>query len=191
MENFFKDLLKALQSEYCIPPAKSKSRRTKRGKPIWKFYLFPHLFIGNKITIISNISILALSQKASIEDVPNKRSSLKSATKAAPVQISQPQSASMAFKRNTMSTQCFDDTVSNPKSSWSFLSFDLFSLFIIILIVILVLLNLYLLIQLSVLKYKQSNEIQLDRVILDRLMAAGYVQSIFSQRNSSLFEIVA
>lgn len=37
MENFFKDLLKALQSEYCIPPAKSKSRRTKRGKPIWKF----------------------------------------------------------------------------------------------------------------------------------------------------------
>lgn len=31
LENFYKDLLKALQSEYCIPPAKSKSRRTKRG----------------------------------------------------------------------------------------------------------------------------------------------------------------
>lgn len=33
LENFYKDLLKALQSEYCaVPPAKSKSRRTKRGK---------------------------------------------------------------------------------------------------------------------------------------------------------------
>lgn len=31
MENYYKDLLKALQSEYCIPPAKSKSRRKKRG----------------------------------------------------------------------------------------------------------------------------------------------------------------
>lgn len=31
MENFYKELLKSLQSEYCIPPAKSKSRRTKRG----------------------------------------------------------------------------------------------------------------------------------------------------------------
>lgn len=34
LEDFYKDLLKALQSEYCIPPAKSKSRRTKRGELI-------------------------------------------------------------------------------------------------------------------------------------------------------------
>lgn len=31
LENFYRDLLKSLQSEYCIPPAKSKSRRKKRG----------------------------------------------------------------------------------------------------------------------------------------------------------------
>lgn len=36
LENFYKELLKALQSEYCnIPPAKSKSRRTKRGELDW------------------------------------------------------------------------------------------------------------------------------------------------------------
>lgn len=32
LENFYRDLLNALQSEYCIPPAKSKSRRTKKGE---------------------------------------------------------------------------------------------------------------------------------------------------------------
>lgn len=32
MNDFYKALLKSLQNEYCIPPAKSKSRRTKRGK---------------------------------------------------------------------------------------------------------------------------------------------------------------
>lgn len=49
----------------------------------------------------------------------------------------------------------------------------MFSIFVVILIVTLVLLNLYLLIQLYVLKHKQANEIQLDRAILDQLMAAG------------------
>lgn len=32
LEDFYKSLLNSLQSEYCIPPAKSKSRRTKKGK---------------------------------------------------------------------------------------------------------------------------------------------------------------
>lgn len=31
LEDFYQALLKALQSEYCLPPAKSKSRRSKRG----------------------------------------------------------------------------------------------------------------------------------------------------------------
>uniref|UniRef100_A0A336LMA2 CSON003315 protein n=1 Tax=Culicoides sonorensis TaxID=179676 RepID=A0A336LMA2_CULSO len=31
LEDFFNSLLKALQSEYCIPPAKVKARRTRRG----------------------------------------------------------------------------------------------------------------------------------------------------------------
>lgn len=31
LEDFYKALLNALQSEYCLPPAKSKSRKNKRG----------------------------------------------------------------------------------------------------------------------------------------------------------------
>lgn len=31
LEDFYGALLKAIQNEYCIPPAKSKSRRLKRG----------------------------------------------------------------------------------------------------------------------------------------------------------------
>lgn len=50
LENFYKDLLKALQSEYCIPPAKSKSRRNKRGKTesIYNF-LFKRIQFGRFI----------------------------------------------------------------------------------------------------------------------------------------------
>lgn len=34
LEDFFNSLLKALQSEYCIPPAKVKARRTRRGNSL-------------------------------------------------------------------------------------------------------------------------------------------------------------
>lgn len=36
LEDFFNSLLKALQSEYCIPPAKVKARRTRRGNSLQK-----------------------------------------------------------------------------------------------------------------------------------------------------------
>ncbi|XP_063705652.1 protein Aster-B-like [Culicoides brevitarsis] len=36
LEDFFNGLLKALQSEYCIPPAKVKARRTRRGNSLQK-----------------------------------------------------------------------------------------------------------------------------------------------------------
>lgn len=42
MDNFFNDLINALQSEYCIPPAKSKSRRTKSGETPYE-HIYTHV----------------------------------------------------------------------------------------------------------------------------------------------------
>ncbi|XP_055304649.1 protein Aster-B-like isoform X2 [Sitodiplosis mosellana] len=149
LENFYKDLVKALQSEYCIPPAKSKSRRTKR----------------------------ALSQKLSVDEDASKRSSLKSTTKTAPAQSTTPaqstapQPSSDTTKSNTMSTQCTTETFPDQTNNRSIYTLDMFSIFLVILIVTLVLLNLYLLIELYVLKHQQNYGIHIDQDLLDKLAA--------------------
>lgn len=43
LEDFYTALLRALQSEYCIPPAKAKGRRPRRG--IALYFLFHYLRI--------------------------------------------------------------------------------------------------------------------------------------------------
>lgn len=40
LEDFYTALLRALQSEYCIPPAKSKGRRPRKGKQPFTFDTF-------------------------------------------------------------------------------------------------------------------------------------------------------
>lgn len=163
LENFYKDLLKSLQSECCIPPAKSKSRRNKRGENILKSYLWH----SNKN---SRSLLSALSQKSSIEEAPSKRSSLKATTKTVPVPSTVPQTTSAnVSKRNTLSTQRSSEIIPHQRSGWSFLTFDMFFIFVAILIIALILLNLYLLHQLYVSKHKQANSIQIDRALLDQL----------------------
>lgn len=141
LADFYKALLNALQSEYLIPPAKSKSRRTKR----------------------------ALTQKLSIEEAPSKRSSLKSNQKLATAPLSVPKSTSTIFKGTTpLDSQNF---LPIQKKSSRFLTFDLFSIFVVILIIALVLLNIYLFVQLYTLKVKHADEISINRMQLDKLMA--------------------
>lgn len=141
LEDFYKGLLSTLQSEYLIPPAKSKSRRTKR----------------------------ALSQKSSIEEAPSKRSSLKSNQKLSTAPLTIPKSSSVIFKGNTSTSSQI--SLPDTDTGRNFFNYDLFSIFVAILIIALIILNVYLLIQLYVLKMKHADEISINRVQLDRLVS--------------------
>lgn len=74
-----------------------------------------------------------------------------------------------------MNTQCSVDKVTDNRNASNFFNFDMFSTFIIILIITLVLINIYLIYELYTLKYHQSDSIEIDKTILDKLAAAGYV----------------
>lgn len=139
LEDFYKALVNALQSEYSMPPAKSKSRRTKR----------------------------AMTQKMSIEDAPSKRSSLKSNQKVADIQAAAPLASSTIYNHPVSSPISNLDQTKKRK----FLTFDTFSMAVVILIIVLVLLNVYLFIQLYVLRVKHDDEISVSRLQLDRMMA--------------------
>lgn len=115
----------------------------------------------------------ALSQKSSIEEAPSKRSSLKSTMKTVPTQSTAPQSMSATSKWNAMGTQYSNESVPDEKRGRSFITFDMFSIFVVILIITLVLLNLYLFVELYVLKNKQNDGIEIDRALLDKLAAIG------------------
>lgn len=75
LEDFYKDLVNALQTEYSMPPAKSKSRRTTR----------------------------AMIQKMSMEEAPSKRSSLKSNQKVADTQTATPLASSTMYNHSMSS----------------------------------------------------------------------------------------
>lgn len=139
LEDFYKSLVNALQFEYSMPRAKSKSRRTKR----------------------------AMTQKMSIEEAPLKRSSLISNQKVGNLE------AAIPLASSTMYSHPMSSPISNPDQTnkRNFLTFDIFSMAIVILIIVLVLINVYLFIQLYVLRVKHDDEISISRHELDRLMA--------------------
>lgn len=139
LEDFYKSLCSALQAEYSMPPAKSKSRRTKR----------------------------AMTQKVSIEEAPSKRSSLKSNQKVVDIQTATPLASSTMYNHQTSSPISIPDQTTKR----NFLTFDTFSMAVVILIFVLVLVNIYLFIQLYVLKAKHDDEISISRRQLDQMIA--------------------
>lgn len=138
LEDFYKSLCGALQTEYSMPPAKSKSRRTKR----------------------------AMTQKMSIEEAPL---SIKSNQKVAGIQAAPPLASSTMYNHST--NEIGEISIPDQATKRKFLTFNTFLMGVVILIFVLVLLNVYLFIQLYVLKAKHDDGISLSRHQLDRMMA--------------------
>lgn len=72
-----------------------------------------------------------------------------------------------------MSKQCFVEAKPDQNKGHRFFTFDMFSIFVIIMIITLILLNLYLIVELYLLKHKQYDGIQIDRNLLDALVETG------------------
>lgn len=108
-----------------------------------------------------------------MEEDASKRSSLKSISKTIPAQSTVPQALSTIPKWNTMGTQCSTEAVPDHTDRRNIYTFDTFSIFVLILIITLVFLNLYLFVELYMLKQRHIDSIQIDQEILDQLASAA------------------
>lgn len=139
LEDFYKALLNALQSEYCIPPAKSKSRRSKRGEtdsPIYPSYILLINHFANSHT--------AFTQKSAVDDAPVKvKFGPTVTTHVIPSDSAPPIATAKLTSQMKKSTSLPSVKLAETKLR-SNIFMEHFSIFVVVLIIALVLLNIYL-----------------------------------------------
>lgn len=151
LEDFFKALLNALQSEYCIPPAKSKSRRSKRGKRSTVFHILHSLYWAT-----FHLPYAAMTQKASSEDAPVKAKFAPTVTThVIPSDSTPPIAATKLTSQITKSSSL--PIVESPSTKLrSNIFAEHFSFLIAVLVIALLLLNIYLIAKLYTLETSDS-----------------------------------